>query len=140
MLAATTTVRPDYHRVIGQVIDALGVDRVGLIGLIGLGLGGYYGAESASHAPRGRAGGPEAARGFVRHIGLSSHAPRIACPLLVSSPAWPTGSRWPAWRRTASTCSCRTAITCSAMPGPTADYRRLACRSAHVSRFRARPS
>jgi pimeloyl-ACP methyl ester carboxylesterase len=107
VLAATTTVRPDYHRVIGRVVDALGVDRVGLIGLS---LGGYYVVESAAHEPRvaaaatvsgpfrldwdtappvvrdiltRRAGGPEAARDFVRHIDLSAPAPRIACPLLV---------------------------------------------------------
>ncbi|WP_405624037.1 alpha/beta hydrolase family protein [Streptomyces sp. NBC_00076] len=107
VLAATTTVRPDYHQVIGQVIDALGVDR---IGLIGLSLGGYYVAESAAHEPRvaaaatvsgpfrldwdtappfvqdilaRRAGGPEAARDIVRHIDLSAQAARITCPLLV---------------------------------------------------------
>ncbi|WP_037669801.1 S9 family peptidase [Streptomyces griseus] len=106
-LAATTTARPDYHQVTGQVIDALGVDRVGLIGLS---LGGYYVAESAAHEPRvaaavtvsgpfrldwdaappvvrdiltDRAGGAEPARDFVRHIDLSAAAPRITCPLLV---------------------------------------------------------
>ncbi|MGW0774763.1 alpha/beta hydrolase family protein [Streptomyces sp. NPDC002835] len=107
VLAATTTVRPDYHRVIGRVVDALGVDRVGLIGLS---LGGYYVAESAANEPRvaaaaavsgpfhldwdtappfvrdiltRRAGGREAARDFVRHVDLSAQAPRIECPLLV---------------------------------------------------------
>ncbi|TDC24786.1 alpha/beta fold hydrolase [Streptomyces sp. 8K308] len=106
-LAATTTVRPDYHRVIGQVIDALGVDRVGLVGLS---LGGYYVAESAAHEPRvaaaatvsgpfrldwdalpppvrdiltRRAGGAGAARDFVHRVDLSALAPRIACSLRV---------------------------------------------------------
>ncbi|WP_228011404.1 alpha/beta fold hydrolase [Nonomuraea phyllanthi] len=44
VLAATTTVRADYHHVIGQVIDALGLHGVGLVGLS---FGGYYVAESA---------------------------------------------------------------------------------------------
>ncbi|MEU5640392.1 alpha/beta hydrolase family protein [Streptomyces milbemycinicus] len=106
-LAATTTVRPDYHQVIGQVVDALGVERVGLVGLS---LGGYYVAESAAHEPRvaaattvsgpfqldwpalppplrnilaWRAGGTRAARDFVDQVDLSALAPRIACPLLV---------------------------------------------------------
>ncbi|MFI0728843.1 alpha/beta hydrolase family protein [Streptomyces sp. NPDC021225] len=106
-LAATTTVRPDYHQVIGQVVDALGVDRVGLVGLS---LGGYYVAQSAAHDPRvaaattvsgpfrldwdtfppplrniltRRAGGTRAARDFADRVDLSAPAPRIACPLLV---------------------------------------------------------
>ncbi|MDX3231718.1 alpha/beta hydrolase family protein [Streptomyces sp. ME19-01-6] len=106
-LAATTTVRPDYHQVIGQVVDALGVDRVGLVGLS---LGGYYVAESAVHEPRvaavatvsgpfrldwealpppvrdiltRRAGGTRAARDFADRVDLSALAPRITCPLLV---------------------------------------------------------
>ncbi|MFD8379506.1 alpha/beta hydrolase family protein [Streptomyces sp. NPDC059679] len=106
-LAATTTVRPDYHQVIGQVVDALGVDRVGLVGLS---LGGYYVAESAAHEPRvvaattvsgpfrldwpalppplrniltRRAGSTRAARDFADQVDLSALAPRIACPLLV---------------------------------------------------------
>ncbi|MES4907333.1 MULTISPECIES: alpha/beta fold hydrolase [unclassified Streptomyces] len=105
--AAATTIRPDYHQVIGQVVDALGVDRVGLIGLS---LGGYYVARSAAHDPRvaaaatvsgpfrldwealppalrniltRRAGGTRAARDFVDRVDLSEPAPRIACPLLV---------------------------------------------------------
>ncbi|MGW6710422.1 alpha/beta hydrolase family protein [Streptomyces sp. NPDC054956] len=107
VLAATTTVRPDYDRVIGRVVDALGVDRVGLVGLS---LGGYYVARSAALEPRvaaaavvsgpfridwdavppvlreliaGRAGGMDAARGFTGHVDLSALAPRIDCPLLV---------------------------------------------------------
>jgi pimeloyl-ACP methyl ester carboxylesterase len=106
-LAATSTVRPDYHQVIGQVIDALGVDRVGLIGLS---LGGYYVAETAARETRvaaaatvsgpfrldwdalppfvqdlltRRAGGAQAARDFARQVDLSTLAPRIAVPLLV---------------------------------------------------------
>ncbi|GAA3145607.1 alpha/beta hydrolase family protein [Nonomuraea roseoviolacea] len=106
-LAATTTVRADYHQVIGQVADALGTARVGLVGLS---LGGYYVAESAAREPRvaaavtvsgpfrlhwdalpqpvrdllsRRAGGQEAARRFAGQVDLSTLAPRITCPLLV---------------------------------------------------------
>ena len=107
VLAATTMARADYHQVIGQVIDALGVQRVGLIGLS---LGGYYAAESAAREARvaaavtvsgpfrldwnalplpvrdllaQRAGGEEAARLFAAQVDLSTLAPQITCPLLV---------------------------------------------------------
>ncbi|MFI0451567.1 alpha/beta hydrolase family protein [Actinomadura sp. 6N118] len=107
VLAASSTVRSDYHRVTAQVIDALGVERVGLIGLS---LGGYYVAESAAREPRvaaaatvsgpfrldwdvlpppvrqiliQRAGGQEAGRNFVRQVDLSALAAQITCPLLV---------------------------------------------------------
>ncbi|MFB4268678.1 alpha/beta fold hydrolase [Nonomuraea sp. GTA35] len=107
VLAATSTVRADYHRVIGAVADALGARRVGLVGLS---LGGYYAAESAAREPRvtaavtvsgpfrldwdalpapvrdllsRRAGGEEAARRFAGEVDLSALAPRITCPLLV---------------------------------------------------------
>ncbi|UQW99566.1 alpha/beta fold hydrolase [Streptomyces sp. RerS4] len=106
VLAATTTIRPDYHRVVGRVIDALGVTRVGVIGLS---LGGYYAAETAALEPRvaaastvsgpfrlsweelpqpvrdilvRRAGGAEAARGFASQVDLTALAPRITAPLL----------------------------------------------------------
>ncbi|MBN6050567.1 alpha/beta fold hydrolase [Nonomuraea sp. RK-328] len=106
-LATTTTVRADYHHVIGQVVDALGVDGVGLVGLS---LGGYYVAESAAREPRvaaaatvsgpfrlhwdvlpppvrdllgQRAGGEEAARRFAGQVDLSTLAAQITCPLLV---------------------------------------------------------
>jgi len=106
-LAATSTVRADYHHVIGQVIDALGPRNVGLVGLS---LGGYYVAESAAQESRvaaavtisgpfrlhwdvlpapvrdlliQRAGGEEAARRFAGQVDLSGLAPRITCPLLV---------------------------------------------------------
>ncbi|MCX5128612.1 S9 family peptidase [Streptomyces sp. NBC_00347] len=106
-LAASTTLRADYDRVIGQVIDALALDRVGLIGLS---LGGYYVARTAALEPRvaaaavvsgphrldwdalppplqdlltQRAGGADAAREFTAEVDLSALAPRIACPLLV---------------------------------------------------------
>ncbi|MCP3757871.1 S9 family peptidase [Streptomyces sp. TBY4] len=106
-LAATTTLRADYDQVIGQAVDALGLDRVGLIGLS---LGGYYVARSAALDPRvaaaavvsgpylldweglppalreliaQRAGGPGAAREFTAEVDLSVLAPRIRCPLLV---------------------------------------------------------
>ncbi|WP_433519651.1 alpha/beta hydrolase family protein [Nonomuraea sp. CA-143628] len=107
VLADTTTVRADYHHVIGQVIDALGTDRVGLVGLS---LGGYYVAESAARESRvaaaitvsgpfrlhwdllprpvreiliQRAGGEPAARDFAGQVDLSTLASQIACPLLV---------------------------------------------------------
>ncbi|NJP95817.1 alpha/beta hydrolase [Nonomuraea sp. FMUSA5-5] len=107
VLAATTTIRADYHHVIGQVADALGARRVGLVGLS---LGGYYVAESAAKEPRvvtavtvsgpfrldwdelpppvrdllvRRAGGEEAARRFAGRVDLSALAPAITCPLLV---------------------------------------------------------
>ncbi|MCX5195522.1 alpha/beta fold hydrolase [Streptomyces sp. NBC_00249] len=106
-LAATTTVEADYHRVIGRVVDALGVERVGLVGLS---LGGYYVAQSAAREPRvaaaatvsgpfridwevlppvlrdiiaGRAGGSGPAREFIRRVDLTEEAPLIGCPLLV---------------------------------------------------------
>ncbi|MGN9840608.1 alpha/beta hydrolase family protein [Nonomuraea sp. H19] len=106
-LAATSTITAAYHQVISRVIDALGVESVGLVGLS---LGGYYVAESAAHEPRvaaavtvsgpfrldwntlpspvqeiliQRAGGEEAARHFARQVDLSTLAPRITCPLMV---------------------------------------------------------
>ncbi|MEV4755093.1 alpha/beta fold hydrolase [Micromonospora sp. NPDC049559] len=106
-LASTSTVRPDYHQVIGRVIDALGVDRVRLVGLS---LGGYYVAETAAWETRvaavatvsgpfrldwdglptpvrdlltRRAGGARPARDFARQVDLSTLAPRITVPLLV---------------------------------------------------------
>ncbi|WP_336206861.1 alpha/beta hydrolase family protein [Nonomuraea sp. LPB2021202275-12-8] len=106
VLAATSTVRADYHHVIGQVIDALGTQSVGLVGLS---LGGYYVTESAARESRvaaavtvsgpfrlhwdvlpapvqdlliQRAGGEEAARRFAGQVDLSTLAPRTTCPLL----------------------------------------------------------
>ncbi|GII81395.1 hypothetical protein Sru01_63770 [Sphaerisporangium rufum] len=106
-LAATSTVRADYHNVIGQVIDAL---RPRNVGLVGLSLGGYYVAESAAREGRvaaavtisgpfrlhwdllpspvqdlliQRAGGQRAARRFAAQVDLSALAPQITCPLLV---------------------------------------------------------
>ncbi|MFG2134803.1 alpha/beta hydrolase family protein [Streptomyces sp. NPDC048751] len=108
VLAATTTLRPDYEEVVGRVIDALGVARVGLVGLS---LGGYFAARAAALEPRvaavatvsgpfhldweelpppvrdimaRRAGGPDAAREFAHHVDLAALAPRIAAPLLVA--------------------------------------------------------
>lgn len=107
VLAATTTFQPDYEQVVGRVIDALGVAR---IGLVGLSLGGYFAARAAALEPRvaaaatvsgpfrlnweelpppvrdimaRRAGGPDAAHAFARQVDLSALAPRIAAPLLV---------------------------------------------------------
>ncbi|OIK05248.1 alpha/beta hydrolase family protein [Streptomyces monashensis] len=107
VLAATTALRPDYEQVVGRVIDALGVAR---IGLVGLSLGGYFAARTAAVEPRvavaatvsgpfrldwekvpprvrdimaRRAGGADAAREFARHVDLAALAPRIAAPLLV---------------------------------------------------------
>ncbi|MGW6963770.1 alpha/beta hydrolase family protein [Streptomyces zaomyceticus] len=105
-LRATTTKRADYHHVIGQVIDALGATRVGLVGLS---LGGYYAAETAAWEPRvaatatvsgpfrlewaelpqpvrdilvQRTGGAEAARAFTDQVDLAGLAARIEGPLL----------------------------------------------------------
>ncbi|WP_030684449.1 alpha/beta hydrolase family protein [Streptomyces sp. NRRL B-1347] len=107
VLAATTTFVPDYERVVGRVVDALGAARVGLVGLS---LGGYFAARAAALEPRvaavatvsgpfrldweelpppvreimaRRAGGTDAAHAFVRHVDLAALAPRIAAPLLV---------------------------------------------------------
>ncbi|MEV4940469.1 alpha/beta hydrolase family protein [Streptomyces zaomyceticus] len=105
-LRATTTKRADYHQVIGQVIDALGAPRVGLVGLS---LGGYYAAETAALEPRvvatatvsgpfrlewaalpqplrdilvKRTGGAEAARAFTDQVDLTDLAALIEGPLL----------------------------------------------------------
>ncbi|WP_405789897.1 alpha/beta hydrolase family protein [Streptomyces sp. NBC_01367] len=107
VLAATTTFVPDYERIVGRAIDALGAARVGLVGLS---LGGYFAARTAALEPRvaavatvsgpfrldweelpppvrdimaRRAGGADAAREFVRQVDLAALAPRIAAPLLV---------------------------------------------------------
>ncbi|NEE08716.1 alpha/beta hydrolase [Streptomyces sp. SID7499] len=106
-LTATTTLTPDYEQVVGRVLDALGVTRVGLVGLS---LGGYYAARTAALEPRvaaaatvsgpfrldwtelprpvrdimtERAGGADAARAFARRVDLTDLAPRITAPLLV---------------------------------------------------------
>lgn len=107
VLAATSVLRPDYEHIVGRVIDALGVARVGLVGLS---LGGYFAARAAALEARvavvatvsgpfrldwdelpppvrdimsQRAGGTAAARAFADHVDLASLAPRIAAPLLV---------------------------------------------------------
>ncbi|MEU3845027.1 alpha/beta hydrolase [Streptomyces sp. NPDC028635] len=107
VLAAGTTLVPDYERIVGRVVDALGVARVGLVGLS---LGGWFAARAAALEPRvaavatvsgpfrldwdelpppvrdimaRRAGGADAARDFARRVDLTSLAPRIAAPLLV---------------------------------------------------------
>ncbi|MFJ4950479.1 alpha/beta hydrolase family protein [Streptomyces sp. NPDC088760] len=107
VLAATTTLRPDYEQVVGRVVDALGVTR---IGLVGLSLGGFFAARAAALEPRvaavatvsgpfrldwehlpapvrdimaRRTGGTGAAREFARRVDLAPLAPRIAAPLLV---------------------------------------------------------
>ncbi|AJT69295.1 hypothetical protein T261_7698 [Streptomyces lydicus] len=107
VLAATTSLQPDYERVVGRVVDALGVAR---IGLVGLSLGGYFAARTAALEPRvaavatvsgpfrlgweqlpppvrdimaRRTGGADAAREFARHVDLAALAPRITAPLLV---------------------------------------------------------
>ncbi|MGA5143244.1 alpha/beta hydrolase family protein [Streptomyces azureus] len=107
VLAATTTLRADYEQVVGRVIDALGVAR---IGLVGLSLGGYFAARAAALDTRvaavatvsgpfrldwdelpppvrdimtQRTGGADAARVFADQVDLASLAPRIPAPLLV---------------------------------------------------------
>ncbi|MFF7639005.1 alpha/beta fold hydrolase [Streptomyces canus] len=107
VFAATTTFRPNYEQVMSRVIDALGIAR---IGLVGLSLGGYFAARTAALEPRvaavatvsgpfrldreelpppvrdilaQRAGGADAARDFTHHVDLAALAPRIVAPLLV---------------------------------------------------------
>ncbi|MFB7609256.1 alpha/beta hydrolase family protein [Streptomyces gardneri] len=107
VLAATTTLTADYERVVGRVVDALGVASVGLVGLS---LGGYFAARSAALEPRveavatvsgplrldwaelpqpvrdimaRRCGGAGAAREFAGRVDLTDLAPRIEAPLLV---------------------------------------------------------
>ncbi|TJZ57096.1 alpha/beta fold hydrolase [Streptomyces piniterrae] len=107
VLAATTSLRAEYERVVGRVIDALGVTR---IGLVGLSLGGYFAARTAALESRvaavatvsgpfrldwdelpapvrdimaRRTGGADAAREFAGQVDLAALAPRIAAPLLV---------------------------------------------------------
>ncbi|MFD3664851.1 alpha/beta fold hydrolase [Streptomyces sp. NPDC058659] len=106
-LAATTTLTPAYEQVVGRVVDALGVPRVGLVGLS---LGGYFAARTAALEPRvaavatvsgpfrldwaelpapvrdimaRRTEGADAAGEFVQSVDLTALAPRIAAPLLV---------------------------------------------------------
>ncbi|MEU8526005.1 MULTISPECIES: alpha/beta hydrolase family protein [Streptomyces] len=107
VLAAGSHLRPDYERVVSRVVDALGLARVGLVGLS---LGGYFAARAAALEPRvaavatvsgpfrlaweelpppvrdimaRRTGGTEAARAFAGHVDLAALAPRITAPLLV---------------------------------------------------------
>ncbi|MEU8875355.1 alpha/beta fold hydrolase [Streptomyces javensis] len=107
VLTATTALRPDYERVVGRVVDALGAERVGLVGMS---LGGYFAARTAALEPRVaavatvsgpfrldwgglpppvrdimalRAGGADAAQDFAHHVDLTALAPRVAAPLLV---------------------------------------------------------
>lgn len=107
VLAATTTLRPDYEQIVSRVIDALDLVRVGLVGLS---LGGYFAARTAALEPRvaavatvsgpfrldweelpppvrdimtRRTGGADAARDFAHHVDLAALAPRVMAPLLV---------------------------------------------------------
>ncbi|MGW6781791.1 alpha/beta fold hydrolase [Streptomyces sp. NPDC054987] len=107
VLASSTAFRPDYERIVGRVVDELGVARVGLVGLS---LGGFFAARTAALEARvaavatvsgpfrldwgqlpppvreimaQRAGGERAARDFAREVDLGSLASRIAAPLLV---------------------------------------------------------
>jgi pimeloyl-ACP methyl ester carboxylesterase len=113
VLAATTTARADYHRVLGRVVDALeqcpGVDAA-RTGVIGLSMGGFYAAVGAAYEPRIRAtatvsgpyrldwdelnayvrqtlaqrcGGLDAAREFSARLDLRGVAERIVSPLRV---------------------------------------------------------
>ncbi|MBW1596846.1 alpha/beta fold hydrolase [Streptomyces sp. JJ38] len=107
VLAGSTALTPEYERVVGRVVDALGVERVGIVGLS---LGGYHVGRAAALEPRvaavaavsgafrldweelpppvrdiiaWRAKGEDAARDFVRRADLTELAPRISAPLLV---------------------------------------------------------
>ena len=111
-LAPATTVRPDYHAVVTQALDA--VLATGLqpraTGLMALSLGGYYGALSLAREPRLsagvivsgpstltwnqlpellqailaiRAGNPGAAAAFAAHVDVCRFAAQITQPLLV---------------------------------------------------------
>ncbi|WP_037624243.1 alpha/beta fold hydrolase [Streptomyces bikiniensis] len=107
VLAATSVLVPEYEKVVGRVLDALGVPRAGLVGLS---LGGYFAARAAALEPRvaavatvsgpfrldwnelpqpirdmvaRRTGGADAAREFTRHVDLTGLAPRVTAPLLV---------------------------------------------------------
>ncbi|MER7672053.1 alpha/beta fold hydrolase [Kitasatospora sp. NPDC096128] len=113
VLAATSAPEPDYHRVVGRALDALGAHE-GLdltrTAVIGLSLGGYYAAKAAAHEPRlcaavtvsgpyrldwealvpfvtetliQRCGSVEAARAFADRLDLTAPAPTITLPLLV---------------------------------------------------------
>ncbi|WP_435185657.1 alpha/beta hydrolase family protein [Streptomyces sp. bgisy126] len=106
-LAATSTLVPEYEEVVARVVDALGVPRVGLVGLS---LGGYFAARAAALEPRvaavatvsgpfrldwdelpqpirdmvaRRTGGTDGAREFARHVDLTGLASRVTAPLLV---------------------------------------------------------
>ncbi|MFI9155279.1 alpha/beta hydrolase family protein [Streptomyces sp. NPDC053367] len=108
--AATSVLTPAYEQVVGRVVDTLGAARVGLVGLVGLSLGGYFAARTAALEPRvaavatvsgpfrldwerlpppvrdimaRRTGGADSAREFARQVDLTGLAPRIAAPLLV---------------------------------------------------------
>ncbi|MGN5376687.1 alpha/beta hydrolase family protein [Streptomyces lasalocidi] len=112
VLAGSTTLRPDYEQVVGRVVDALGVAR---IGLVGLSLGGYFAARTAAMETRvavaatvsgpfrldwekvpprvrdimaRRAKGADAAREFARHVDLAALAPRVAAPSWSWTVAW----------------------------------------------------
>ncbi|WP_431784775.1 alpha/beta hydrolase [Streptomyces chumphonensis] len=107
VLAADSVLRPDFEVVLGRVIDALDVPRVGLVGLS---LGGYFAARGAALDARvavaasvsgpsrlewaglpapvrellaRRTGSAEAARAFAEDVDLTGLAPRIGVPLLV---------------------------------------------------------
>ncbi|MFF8610744.1 alpha/beta hydrolase family protein [Streptomyces sp. NPDC015346] len=149
VLAATTTFVPDYERVIGRFVDALGVAR---IGLVGLSLGGYFAARAAALEPRvaavatvsgpfrldwhelpppvldimaQRIGGADAAHEFVRHADLAALAPRIAAPLLVVDggqdviPGVTNGEPLARLAPRSAYLSSRTATTCLVTRGPT---------------------
>ncbi|WP_411293799.1 alpha/beta hydrolase [Streptomyces kunmingensis] len=98
VLAASTTFVPDYERVVGRGIDALGVAR---IGLVGLSLGGYLAARAATFEPRVRPSPPSA----VLSVSTGGNCPRLygtTWPSAREAPTPPRSScaRWtsPPWR------------------------------------------
>ncbi|MFC7917751.1 alpha/beta hydrolase family protein [Streptomyces sp. NPDC057386] len=107
VLAGRSTLSPRYEQVVARVVDALGVERVGVVGMS---LGGYFAARAAALEGRvaaaatvsgpsrlrwaelpepvrqilaRRCGGTEAAEAFTDAVDVTGLAPRITVPLLV---------------------------------------------------------
>ncbi|MEU7003635.1 alpha/beta fold hydrolase [Nonomuraea sp. NPDC046570] len=123
VLAATTTVRADYHHVIGQVIDALGTESVGLVGLS---LGGYYVAESAARETRVAAAATVSGPFRLDWGGL----PPPVREILIRRAAGPPGTT-----RAVPAHPSRRPPARQRPPRLAGSTRRLAYRSTHLTRF-----